>query len=565
MKKHHHILIFLGLCIGGGIGIAYTINHVLSAGNRTTLPSSSTNIIEKATSTFKGITTQKTDTSAHLIFVGDLMVDRGVEQSVQKNMGGDFKNLFEHLSFFKDADAVFLNLEGPVTIGGTDVGSRFSFAMNPLILPVLKEFNVQIVSFANNHVGDRSTAGFKDTLDRLDAHQILYTGAGRNRIQATTPTIFTSQGITFGFIGCSDVGPAWLAVKNDVPGELLCSDPELTSIIQQAKKNVDILIFSAHWGTEYHPATERQKKLAHAAIDAGADMVIGHHPHVVQTTEWYQGKFIAYSLGNFIFDQYFSDETMQGLLVDATFTSTGVSGVTLKTIELNKTGKKYQPFEVRETRETDFLTKGSVTAQTCPAEKEAARDLSLVPIGPDRDIGNYIPKNLIPLNNHITVQTSASCLTENAALALVRMVRAMEKENLALVMTSGFRSRNTQEDIHKNSATTQEALLDPSKHPSVALPGHSEHQLGVAADFKSGNDPEQSYDNFKNSAEYAWLIKHAASYGFVQSYALGKESLTGYIGEPWHWRYVGTTHAQAIRDQGITPFEYLQQLEKDTR
>lgn len=565
MKKRRHIIIFFAVCICGGITLAYALQHALSAGTNSQNPSLEKDSLVEKVFTSIGKPSPSSPSSAHLIFVGDLMVDRGVEQSVEKNMSGDFKNLFEHLSFFKDADAVFLNLEGPVTTGGTDVGSRFSFAMNPLILPALKEFNVRIVSFANNHVGDRSTAGFKDTLDRLDTHQILYTGAGRNRTQATTPTTFTSQGITFGFIGCSDVGPAWLAVKHDAPGELLCSDPELTSIITQAKKQVDVLIFSAHWGVEYKPATDRQKQLAHAAIDAGADMVIGHHPHIVQTTEWYQGKFIAYSLGNFIFDQYFSDETMQGLLVDAVFTKNTPPQITLKTIELSKTGKKYQPFEVRETRETDFLKKGSVTAQTCPSEKDATTDLALTPVGPDRDIGNYIPKNLIPLNNHIEVQTTASCLTENAAVALVRMVRAMEQEKLSLIMTSGFRSRTTQEDIHSTSATTQEALGDPTKHPSVALPGHSEHQLGVAVDFKSGNDPEKSYDNFKNSAEYAWLVRHAASYGFVQSYASGKESVTGYISEPWHWRYVGTTHASAILTQGITPYEYLQQLEKDSR
>lgn len=299
------------------------------------------------------------------------------------------------------------------------------------------------------------------------------------------------------------------------------------------------------------------------AIDAGADMVIGHHPHVVQTTEWYKNKFIAYSLGNFIFDQYFSDETMQGLLVDAVVTKNAPPQVILKTIELSKTGNKYQPYEIRETRETDFLKKGTVTAQTCPSEKNASIDLALTSVGPNRDIGNYIPKNLIPLNNHIEVQTSASCLTESAALALVRMVRAMEQENLSLIMTSGFRSRSTQEEIHSTSETTQEALTDPTKHPSVALPGHSEHQLGVAVDFKSGNDPEKSYDNFKNSAEYAWLTRHAASYGFVQSYSLGKESVTGYISEPWHWRYVGIPRAQSILDAGITPYEYLQQLEKE--
>ena len=138
----------------------------------------------------------------------------------------------------------------------------------------------------------------------------------------------------------------------------------------------------------------------------------------------------------------------------------------------------------------------------------------------------------------------------------------MEQEDLKIIMTSGFRSRNTQETIHNGSTTTQEASLDPSKYPSVAKPGHSEHQLGTAVDLKSGNDPAFSYDNFKNSPEYAWLAENAWKYGFIQSYKPGTESITGYIAESWHWRYVGKYHAQAINEQGITTYEYLKSLIK---
>src|SRR5690606_16006105 len=119
-----------------------------------------------------------------------------------------------------------------------------------------------------------------------------------------------------------------------------------------------------------------------------------------------------------------------------------------------------------------------------------------IPVGPDFGIGNYVPKNLIPLNNYIDVQTTSSCLTDATANALIAMVRDMEKENLKIIMTSGFRTRGTQEYIHNTSTTTQEAATDSNKYPSVALPGHSEHQLGVAVDVKSGSDPTFSYDNF---------------------------------------------------------------------
>lgn len=558
MKSRRHIIAFFISCIIIGSGVGFGLAWYTHKTN----PLSS--VPEKITQIIPTIPPQK-PASARLIFVGDLMVDRGVENSVKNNLGGDFGRLFEHLNLFKEADGVFLNLEGPVTAKGPNVGSRFSFAMDEKILPVLVANNIKMVSFANNHVGDRSTSGFLDTLANLKKNTIPYTGAGNNYNEVSQPKIITLQRLKIGFIGCTDVGPDWLKATSSNPGVLLCSDPELPTIISQAKEQVDFLVFSAHWGVEYHPRTTRQQTLAHSVIDAGADMVIGHHPHVVEETETYKGKFIAYSMGNFIFDQYFSDATMQGLLVDAVIEKHTIKSVTLKIIELDKTGNKYQPKEIRDATDTDFLKKGVVTAQTCPAAQNATTDKWLEPVGPDMDIGNYIPKDLIPLNNRINVQTTASCLTETAANALITMEQDMADKGLKLIMTSGFRSRNTQETIHDSSTTTLEAANDPTKYPSVAKPGHSEHQLGTALDMKSGSDPAFSYDNFKNSAEYAWLVAHAYKYGFIQSYKTGTESITGYIPEPWHWRYVGIDNAQAIHDQGITTYEYLQALKKKSQ
>lgn len=560
MKSRRHIITFFICCIILGSGIGFGLAwypHYKDASKPT-----ASETIHQAISP---IIPKPESASARIMFVGDLMVDRGVENSVKNNLGGDFGKLFDHLSLFKEADGVFLNLEGPVTAKGPNVGSRFSFAMDEKILPVLTANNIKMVSFANNHVGDRSTSGFLDTLTNLRKNNIPYTGAGNNLDEVSQPKIITLQGLKIGFVGCTDVGPDWLKATESNPGVLLCSNPNLPTIISHAKDQVDFLVFSAHWGVEYHPRTTRQQDLAHTVIDAGADMVIGHHPHVVEETEMYKGKFIAYSMGNFIFDQYFSDPTMQGLLVDATIEKHAIKNITLKIIELDKTGNKYQPKEIRDATDKDFLKKGVVTAQTCPAARDAGTSKWLEPVGPDMDIGNYIPQDLIPLNNRINVQTTASCLTETAANALITMEQDMADQGLKLIMTSGFRSRNTQETIHDSSTTTLEAANDPTKYPSVAKPGHSEHQLGTALDMKSGSDPAFSYDNFKNSAEYAWLVNHAYKYGFVQSYKTGTESITGYIPEPWHWRYVGIDNAQAIHDQGITTYEYLKALKKNSQ
>jgi LAS superfamily LD-carboxypeptidase LdcB len=558
MKSHRHIIAFFVACIIIGSAVGFGLAWY---SHKKTDPRP---LSEKIAQIIPTPTPVK-NPSARIVFVGDLMVDRGVENSVKNNLGGDFGRLFEHLPLFKEVDGVFLNLEGPVTTKGPNVGSRFSFAMDEKILPALAENNIKMVSFANNHVGDRSNTGFTSTLSNLDKYTIPYTGAGKNKAEASTVKTFTANGLVIGFIGCSDVGPDWLKATDTAAGQILCSDPSLATYISQARESVDFLVFSAHWGVEYNPRTTRQKTLAYAAVDAGADMVIGHHPHVVQETEYYKDKFIAYSLGNFIFDQYFSDATMQGLLVDAEIEQHSIKSISLKIIELDKTGNKYQPKEIRDATDADFLKKGVVAAQTCPAAKDATTDKWLEPVGPDMDIGNYIPKNLIPLNNRINVQTSASCLTETTANALITMEQDMADQGLKIIMTSGFRSRNTQETIHDSSTTTLEAANDPTKYPSVAKPGRSEHQLGTALDMKSGSDPAFSYDNFKNSAEYAWLTANAYKYGFIQSYTIGTESITGYIPESWHWRYVGIDHAKAIREQGITTYEYLKALKKKSQ
>jgi poly-gamma-glutamate synthesis protein (capsule biosynthesis protein) len=276
-----------------------------------------------------------------LVFVGDMMFDRGVKTSVNNNFGGDYSKLFDNIVEIKNADILFGNLEGPVSDVGNKVGSIYSFRMNPNVLDAIKNVGFDIVSFANNHVGDWNVKAFSDTLNRLDNIGILKIGAGINKEDAEKPVIINKNGVKFGFIGFSDVGPAWMEAKIDSPGILLASDPRLPLIIQNAKRECDVLIVSIHWGDEYKTVhNTRQESLAKIAIDSGADMVIGHHPHVIEDVEIYKEKPIVYSLGNFIFDQYFSKNTMRGMLFSATFDGKNLTETQQKIITLNK---KFQP------------------------------------------------------------------------------------------------------------------------------------------------------------------------------------------------------------------------------
>lgn len=252
---------------------------------------------------------------ATLTFAGDVMLDRGVKSSVNKNFGGDFNQLFKNVELFKNDDISFLNLEGPVSDMGHKVGSIYSFRMPVETIPTLKNTGVDIVSFANNHVGDYTAAAFTDTMERLLQHEISWTGAGYYYDDATTVRILEVNDIKIGFIGFSDVGPEWMKATEKNAGILLASDPNFIEIIKTAKEKTDVLVVSFHWGEEYKEFNTRQKSLAEKAIDNGADIIVGHHPHVPQEITHYKEKPIIYSLGNFMFDQNFSTATMGGLVV----------------------------------------------------------------------------------------------------------------------------------------------------------------------------------------------------------------------------------------------------------
>ncbi|HYE71714.1 MAG TPA: CapA family protein [Blastocatellia bacterium] len=305
-----------------------------------------------------------------LIFGGDIMLARSVATSVTKNFGGDYSKLFEHLPEFKTADIAFANLEGPISAQGRNVGSKFSFRFDPKVVPALKDAGFDVFSTSNNHMGDWTKLAFDDTMRYLSEVEIGHAGAGLNKTAALTPYVIEKNGMRFGFVAYTDVGPNWLAATETSSGIAIADPKTLPAEIEQAKTWCDFLIVSFHWGDEYKAHNARQTLLARAAVDAGADMVIGHHPHVEQDTEWYNGKFIAYSLGNFIFDQYFSPETMQGLVIKATVDEA-------KTVEIEKYTLKlspqYQPQKLTpkpEDIEPEIsIPEESTTLQTGPTEE----------------------------------------------------------------------------------------------------------------------------------------------------------------------------------------------------
>jgi len=486
-----------------------------------------------------------------IFFVGDIMMTRGVKSSVVKNFSGDYNKLFENVTELKEADILFGNLEGAVSDKGNNVGSKYSFRMDPVVLPALLDAGFDIVSFANNHVGDWNTIAFSDTLSRLNENGILKTGAGINKEEATKPTIIKKNGTRFGFLGFSDVGPNWLEVTENKPGVLLASDPSFTSIIQNAKSQVDVLIVSFHFGDEYKLVhNNRQETLAYSAIDNGADMIIGHHPHIIEDIEEYKGKMIVYSLGNFIFDQHFSKDTMRGMLFEATFNGKDLIKTEQKIITLDK---NYQPEGISSLAEIEEKDEENNT--TCLKSSEDFEDLFLLDLGQEVKLPNtnYVPKKLRELDTKSSTRKGV-CLIEEARKSFEDMVQKAKEDGFIIRATSGFRSYNTQKNLYTNALKIDEKRAKIS----IAKPGHSEHQLGTAVDITS---PSVKYSSatssFDNSPEDLWLRDNAYLFGFIQSYPKGKEETTGYRYEAWHYRYVGLDIAEKIKEDKLTITEFL--------
>lgn len=482
-------------------------------------------------------------------FVGDIMLDRGVETSVIKNFEGNYHKIFSEVKALEDDDILFANLEGPISDKGRNVGSKYSFRFDPVVTEAIKQAGFDVVSFANNHVGDYSDAAFLDTLGRLSENNILYTGAGETYDLAKKPVVIERSGIQIGYLGFSDVGPEWMKATAEKPGILLANDPNLESIIREAKESVDFLVVSVHWGDEYKAHTARQETLAHKMIDAGANMVVGHHPHVTQDVEEYKDGLIVYSLGNFVFDQYFSAETMQGQYALVTI---GKDGIRDHRETIFKINENYQPV----IEDPDLLKEEYAFQRgTCPIGN-SDMDQMYANVSQENSVDEYIPEGLVAIKNEIPTKDGRDvCMTEESATALKEMFDAALTENVDIVVTSAFRSHDSQEVLYTNNQKDRVS----GEMESVAKPGHSEHQLGTTADLSSPEvNSESASSKFKNTKSYAWLSKNAYRYGFVMSYPAGKD--TGYIEEPWHWRYMGTDIAAEIKEKGITIQEYLESL-----
>ncbi|TSC67084.1 MAG: poly-gamma-glutamate synthesis protein (capsule biosynthesis protein) [Parcubacteria group bacterium Gr01-1014_72] len=271
-------------------------------------------------------------------FGGDIMLDRGVEASIAQN-GGSFTFPFEKVAErLREYDILFGNLEGPVSDKGSDRQNLYSFRMSPRAIGGLTFAGFDVVSVANNHTGDWGVEALRDTLARLREADIAPVGAGEDDMEAYAPVLFTVKGVRIAFLAASQFGKGHFVAGEDTTGIALIDEARLhESILSAREEGADIVIISFHYGDEYTAEPNAfERRIARKAIDLGADLVIGHHPHVLQPIEVYKGGYIAYSLGNFIFDQGFSPETMTSGILTARVVNKKIKDVAIERLIINK-------------------------------------------------------------------------------------------------------------------------------------------------------------------------------------------------------------------------------------
>lgn len=257
-----------------------------------------------------------------LAFVGDVMLADGPGRVIAS--GRDpFAHVAERL---RQADVRIGNLECVIARGGQALDKPWTFRAHPRVLPVLQR-HLDAVSVANNHVGDFGREAFTEMLGHLDASGIPRVGGGRNLAEAHRPLIIEKHGLRIALLAYDEFFPRSFEAGPDRPGSAWSDDEQVADDIRHARAEhrADLVIPFMHWGSEGEPVSNaRQRQLARLMIDAGADAVVGAHPHVVQDAEVYRGKPIVYSLGNFVFDGFESLEQRTGWMLFLAVDRSGV-------------------------------------------------------------------------------------------------------------------------------------------------------------------------------------------------------------------------------------------------
>lgn len=257
-----------------------------------------------------------------LVAVGDVQLGRGVGRAIARN-GPDYP--FEHVApLIRQADLAIFNLECALSEDGIPIEKRYSFKADPIVADGLARAGFDLAILANNHSVDCGRRALPETLSVLRSHNISPVGAGRSAAEAAAPLIVERSGLRIAVLARTFVLPDGVIYREDVPTIAVYDSDRIEQDVRSAARQADIVVVSLHWGIEYaRQPQESQRRIARGLVDAGADLVIGHHTHTPQPIERYRNGLIAYSLGNFVFDSH-AEGGRRGLLLQCRVRADGV-------------------------------------------------------------------------------------------------------------------------------------------------------------------------------------------------------------------------------------------------
>lgn len=271
-----------------------------------------------------------------LVFAGDLAVNAEFDRRVRRGLDP----LASFARFFQQADLRIANLECVVATRGQAADKIYTFRAHPRVLPTLRR-HFDALALANNHSGDYGREAFSEMLNLLPAAGLQYFGGGRNLKEAHAPLILERKGLRIALLGYNEFMPRSFEADTDAPGVAWSEDEQVVADIRAARTvhRADLVIPIMHWGWENElVANARQRQLARVMIEAGADAVIGGHPHVTQDIEHHQGKPIVYSVGNFVMKETDNDNQRRAWILRLRLDREGVQAFDTLAVQIDLRG-----------------------------------------------------------------------------------------------------------------------------------------------------------------------------------------------------------------------------------
>ncbi len=273
--------------------------------------------------------------------VGDVMLSSWVEPVMAEK--GPLYPFLGTLPYLQHADVAIANLEAPFARSGTPFEKRFNFKVAPRYAVGLRQAGIDVVNLANNHILDFGEEALRTTLHTLDSLGVAHCGAGESLKAAHQPVVIERGGRKIALFGYSMTFPTEFYARDDSAGTAYPEPEMMQSALAAWDKKVDFIVVSFHWGAEKRETPkDYQIFFAHLAIDSGADLVLGHHPHVLQGLEIYRGRLIAYSLGNFAFGSY-SQYAVDSIILRVYLHDGGLLFARCVPINVNNAEVEFQP------------------------------------------------------------------------------------------------------------------------------------------------------------------------------------------------------------------------------